>query len=302
METNLKNNEQYVSNFDSYLNEIGKYPLLSREDEITLAKKMQEGDIEAKQELINHNLRLVVKAAKGYKTYHLTIEDLVQEGNYGLLKAAEKYDYKKGYRFSTYATWWIRQAILSAIYNTERIVRIPVDKVNYYLKCKEKIDNLCNELGRIPTYNEVRKHLKIDDKNLFYFIIFSNTTLSLDASNYQNSEGNLDPDLTLQNQLIDEEYSLENEVITHLLGDYLEEIFSESLNADKTQKGALTKNEIFVLKCRFGFYNDKKYTLKEISDHLGLTVERIRVIEKNALRKLKKSKKVNYLYHGYFKR
>lgn len=300
MESIIKNNKDSF-NFNSYLVEIGKYPLLSYEEEISLAKKVLDGNEEAKQKLVNHNLRLVVKIAKCYKTQHFTIEDLVQEGNLGLLKAAERYDYTKGYKFSTYATWWIKEAILSAIYNREKMIRFPADKINCFLKCKEKVNELTTKLGRTPTYNEIKKCLKLDDKNMLYFINFNNTMLSLDTSYYHDAESD-DYNKLLQNQIIDEEYSLEDNVIIDMLKDYFEEIFNKSLKTNEKHRGRLTEKEIIVIKFRYGFYNNKIFTLNEVSKHLGISVGRVRVIEKNALRKLKISKDVNQLYLEYCKK
>lgn len=257
----------------SYLNEIRKYNVLTREEEHTLAVKYKnDGDEEAHEELINYNLRLVVSIAKRYVGRGLDLIDLVQEGNLGLLKAIDMYDPEKGYKLSTYASWWIRQAILRAIANTGSLIRVPVHAYDSLSKVRRFVDNFKSEVGREPTEEEIEKETGISIKDLpIQRIVSMDTTIG--------DEG--DSDSVLGDFLADESINVSAEAESSMVTEELNEILNELLN----------EKEIYIIKSRFGFYNGTPRTLQEIGDEMGVSRERIRQIESRALRKLELSRR-----------
>lgn len=255
-----------------YLKEIGKVPLLTTEEEIELAKRIEAGDEEAKRRLAEANLRLVVSIAKRYVGRGLLFLDLIQEGNIGLMKAVEKYDYRKGYKFSTYATWWIRQAITRAIADQARTIRIPVhmvETINLILKTNRMF---LQELGREPTTEELaeRTGLSVDKINEVMRI-------SLDPVSLETPVGDDDDSSHLADFIQDQRAPIPQEAATQvLLQEQLEEVLK-----------TLTKREEMVLKLRYGLGDGKARTLEEVGREFHVTRERIRQIEAKALRKLK---------------
>lgn len=254
-----------------YLREIGTIDLLNPEEEIDLAKRVAEGDLIAKQKLINANLRLVVSIAKKYTGQGLLFLDLIQEGNTGLIRAAEKFDYTKGFKFSTYATWWIKQGITRAIADQSRTIRVPVHMVETIYKVKKISRMLMQELGRRPTEEEVSERAEIPLENIIAIRKYSQVPLSLEMP-----VGDED-----SSQLVDfiEDKNFEApETIT--MRNILREELLRSMEI-------LTEREQMILKLRFGFDDGRPRTLEEVGRVYSVTRERIRQIEEKALRKLR---------------
>ena len=254
-----------------YLKEIGKVPLLSAEEEIELAKRMEMGDEEAKKRLAEANLRLVVSIAKRYVGRGLLFLDLIQEGNLGLIKAVEKFDYRKGYKFSTYATWWIRQAITRAIADQARTIRIPVHMVETINKLIRVSRQLLQEYGREPTPEEIADFMKMDVARVREILKISQEPVSLETPIGEEEDSHLGDFIP------DENVPIPVEAATQTL---LKEQLNEVL-------GTLTEREERVLRLRFGMDDGKARTLEEVGKEFNVTRERIRQIEAKALRKLR---------------
>lgn len=255
-----------------YLKEIGRIPLLNREEEIRLAQKVEAGDPEAKQGLINANLRLVVSIAKKYIGRGMTFLDLIQEGNKGLIRAVEKFDWTKGFKFSTYATWWIRQAITRSIADQARTIRIPVHMVETINKLMRTSRRLMQDLGREPTPEEIAEVMEMEPDKVREILKISQNTTSLESP-----VGEGDDDSTLGDFIADErQVSPYDATSQQMLRENIEEVLS-----------ALSDREAKVLRMRFGLAGNKMMTLEEVGKEFGVTRERIRQIEAKALRKLK---------------
>ena len=254
-----------------YLKEIGKVPLLSAEEEIDLAKRMEIGDEEAKKRLAEANLRLVVSIAKRYVGRGLLFLDLIQEVNLGLIKAVEKFDYRKGYKFSTYATWWIRQAITRAIADQARTIRIPVHMVETINKLIRVSRQLLQEYGREPTPEEIADYMKMDVARVREILKISQEPVSLETPIGEEEDSHLGDFIP------DENVPIPVEAATQTL---LKEQLNEVL-------GTLTEREERVLRLRFGMDDGKARTLEEVGKEFNVTRERIRQIEAKALRKLR---------------
>ncbi len=262
-----------------YLKEIGKVPLLSAEEEIEYAQRMEQGDEEAKKRLAEANLRLVVSIAKRYVGRGMQFLDLIQEGNLGLIKAVEKFDYRKGYKFSTYATWWIRQAITRAIADQARTIRIPVHMVETITKVKKVSSQLLHENGRDPSPEEIAKELDMPVDKVREIMRIAQDPVSLETPIGEEEDSHLGDFIQ------DEDAPAPAEAASHTL---LKEQLNEVLNT-------LTEREAKVLKLRFGLEDGKSRTLEEVGQRFEVTRERIRQIEAKALRKLRhpsRSKKV----------
>ncbi len=254
-----------------YLREIGKVPLLSSDEEVQLAKKKEKGDMEARQRLIESNLRLVVSIAKKYTGRSLSLLDLIQEGNIGLFRAVEKFDYRKGYKFSTYATWWIRQAITRALADQSRTIRIPVHMVENINRFQQVERRLIQDLGREPLPEEIAAEMGEEIDKVRNIIKISQETVSLETSVGEDSE-----DSTLGDFIEDESTITPNRVAAlQLLKDHVKEIISE-----------LTPREQKVLEMRFGLLDGIAHTLEEVGQEFGVTRERIRQIEAKALERI----------------
>ena len=253
-----------------YLKEIGKVPLLSAEEEIELAKRMELGDQEAKKRLAEANLRLVVSIAKRYVGRGMLFLDLIQEGNLGLIKAVEKFDYRKGYKFSTYATWWIRQAITRAIADQAKTIRVPVHMVETINKVVRARRTLTQELGREPSNKEIAEMLGEDEDRVTEIMSFSQDPVSMEAPVGDEDDSHLGDFVQDSNALSPEENAIaemRNKQISLAMKD-------------------LTDREQEVITLRFGLDGNQPHTLEEVGQMFHVTRERIRQIEAKALRKL----------------
>ncbi|MBO6133550.1 MAG: RNA polymerase sigma factor RpoD [Lachnospiraceae bacterium] len=254
-----------------YLKEIGKVPLLSADEEIELAKRMELGDEEAKKKLAEANLRLVVSIAKRYVGRGMLFLDLIQEGNLGLIKAVEKFDYRKGYKFSTYATWWIRQAITRAIADQARTIRIPVHMVETINKLIRVSRQLLQELGREPTPEEISKEMNMPVDRVREILKISQEPVSLETPIGEEEDSHLGDFIQ------DDQVPVPADAATFML---LKELLMEVLST-------LTEREQKVLRLRFGLDDGRARTLEEVGREFKVTRERIRQIEAKALRKLR---------------
>jgi RNA polymerase primary sigma factor len=268
-----------------YLREIGKIPLLTAEEELALAQRVVAGDKRAKDQMAEANMRLVVSIAKRYVGRGLDLLDLIQEGNTGLLRAVEKFDPDKGFKFSTYATWWIRQAITRAIADQARTIRIPVHMVETINKLLRTQRRLTQELNREPTNEEIAQAMEIEVEKVEHIMKIKQDISSLDASVRDDEE-----DSVLADFIEDEDTISPEESAT---GSLLKEHVKEML-------GSLTEREQKILKLRFGLEDGKSHTLEEVGQEFSVTRERIRQIEAKALAKLRKHKDSKKL-HDYIK-
>ena len=282
------NNGQYFDDVSDdsvrlYLREIGKIPLLNAEEELALAKRVVEGDKRAKDKMAEANMRLVVSIAKRYSGRGLDFLDLIQEGNTGLLRAVEKFDPDKGFKFSTYATWWIRQAITRAIADQARTIRIPVHMVETINKLLRTQRRMTQELNREPTIEELGKELEMEPEKVEYVIKIKQDITSLDAGVGRDGE---DEDSVLGDFIEDEDGATpEESAANQLLKEQVQSILSTL--SDREQK---------IVKMRFGLENGKSHTLEEVGQEFAVTRERIRQIEAKALAKLRKHKDAKKLH------
>ena len=267
-----------------YLREIGKIPLLSATEELDLAQKVVSGDKRAKDKMAEANMRLVVSIAKRYSGRGLDFLDLIQEGNTGLLRAVEKFDPDKGFKFSTYATWWIRQAITRAIADQARTIRIPVHMVETINKLLRTQRRMTQELNREPTIEELAKELEMEPEKVEYVIKIKQDIHSLDAG--VGRDGDDDSESVLGDFIEDEDATSPEESAA---GQLLKEQVAGVLSA-------LTEREQKIIKMRFGLDDGKNHTLEEVGQEFSVTRERIRQIEAKALAKLRKHKDAKKLY------
>jgi len=257
-----------------YLKEIGRVDLLTSEDEVRLAKGIEKGDLVAKQHLTEANLRLVVSIAKKYvgRSHNLSLLDLIQEGNIGLFRAVEKFDYRKGYKFSTYATWWIRQAITRALADQSRTIRIPVHMVETINKYTQITRRLVQELGREPLPEEIAAEMNLEVDKIRHIQKISQETVSLETS-----VGDNDDDSVLGDFIEDTETVMPHQNASRkLLKNHVIEVLGE-----------LSPREQKILKIRFGLEDGVTHTLEEVGQEFGVTRERIRQIEAKALEKIR---------------
>src|SRR5690606_21880003 len=254
-----------------YLKEIGRVPLLTAEEEIELAKRIEQGDEEAKRRLAEANLRLVVSIAKRYVGRGMLFLDLIQEGNMGLIKAVEKFDYDKGFKFSTYATWWIRQAITRAIADQARTIRIPVHMVETINKLIRVSRQLLQELGREPTPEEIAKEMDLSVEKVREIMKIAQEPVSLETPIGEEDDSHLGDFIEDQDALAPADAAA-----YELLKEQLEDVLD-----------TLTEREENVLRLRFGLDDGRTRTLEEVGKVFGVTRERIRQIEAKALRKLR---------------
>jgi len=260
-----------------YLREIGKIPLLNAEEELALAQRVVAGEKKAKDKMAEANMRLVVSIAKRYSGRGLDFLDLIQEGNTGLLRAVEKFDPDKGFKFSTYATWWIRQAITRAIADQARTIRIPVHMVETINKLLRTQRRMTQELNREPTIEELGKELEMEPEKVEYVMKIKQDITSLDAGVGRDGD---DEDSVLRDFIEDEEgVTPEESAASQLLKEQVQAILSSL--SDREQK---------IIKMRFGLENGKSHTLEEVGQEFAVTRERIRQIEAKALAKLRKHK------------
>ncbi len=281
--------EQIDAGSDSvqmYLREIGQYPLLTGEEETEIAKRIEKGDESARQKLMISNLRLVVSIAKKYvgRSANLTLLDLIQEGNIGLSRAVEKFDYKRGYKFSTYATWWIRQAITRALADQARTIRIPVHMVETINKYQQVVRRLVQDLGREPLPEETAAEMGVEVEKIRHIIKISQDTVSLEQPVGDDGE-----DASSLSDFVADEDTISPEVSAgrRILRDHLDEII-----------GDLTPREQKILEMRFGLKDGVTHTLEEVGKSFGVTRERIRQIEAKALMRIRQHTKIEKLL-GY---
>ena len=268
-----------------YLREIGKTPLLTRDEEKELAKKIEKVDIEARNKLIQANLRLVVSIAKRYvgRSPNLTLLDLIQEGNIGLARAVDKFDYRRGFKFSTYATWWIRQAITRALADQSRTIRIPVHMVETISKYAQIKRRLFQDLGREPLAEEIASEMGVDVEKVRHIIKISQDTIPFETPVGDEDEGS-----TLGDFIEDEKgITPVQSAALRLLGDQIKEIIND-----------LQPREQKILRMRFGLDDGITHTLEEVGNEFGVTRERIRQIEFKALEKIRQHQNLKKL-EGY---
>ena len=286
----LLSQEQYFDDASDdsvrlYLREIGKIPLLNAEEELALAQRVVAGEKKAKDKMAEANMRLVVSIAKRYSGRGLDFLDLIQEGNTGLLRAVEKFDPDKGFKFSTYATWWIRQAITRAIADQARTIRIPVHMVETINKVLRTQRRMTQELNREPTIEELAKELEMEPEKVEYVMKIKQDITSLDAGVGRDGD---EEDSVLRDFIEDEDSATpEESAASQLLKEQVQAILSTL--SDREQK---------IIKMRFGLENGKSHTLEEVGQEFAVTRERIRQIEAKALAKLRKHKDSKKL-HDY---
>ena len=254
-----------------YLKEIGKIPLLSQEEELAIAQRMADGDEAAKQKMVEANLRLVVSIAKRYVGRGMQLLDLIQEGNLGLLKAVDKFDYTKGYKFSTYATWWIRQSITRAIADQARTIRIPVHMVETINRVIRTAHSMVQTLGREPTHEEIAQEMKMDVARVEEIMKIAQEPVSLETPIGEEEDSHLGD--FIQDDIVSQPADAADDTMLH---EQLEEVLT-----------TLTPREEQVLRMRFGLVDGKAHTLEEVGKEFDVTRERIRQIESKALRKLR---------------
>ena len=254
-----------------YLKEIGKIPLLSRQEELDIAKRICEGDEVAKKILVESNLRLVVSIARKYARKEMAMLDLIQEGTLGLIRAAEKFDYTKGFKFSTYATWWIKQGITRAIADQARTIRIPVHMVETINKLIRVSRQLLQELGRDPKPEEIAKEMEMSEEKVREIMKIAQDPVSLETPIGEEEDSHLGDFIPDEDALAPAEAAAYS-----LLKDQIEEVL-----------GSLNEREQKVLKLRFGLEDGRARTLEEVGKEFDVTRERIRQIEAKALRKLR---------------
>lgn len=278
-------NSKSTDSVQMYLKEIGKIPLITGAQEKELAKRIEKGDDEAKKQLAQANLRLVVSIAKKYisRTANLTILDLIQEGNLGLFRAVEKFDWRRGFKFSTYATWWVRQAITRALADQARTIRIPVHMVESISKYHQVVRRLTQDLGRDPLAEEVATEMGIEVDKIRHMQKISQETVSLEAPVGDSEEDSVLGEFIEDDKIL----SPDQEVARRLLRDQIKEILVD-----------LTLREQKILEMRFGLADGNQHTLEEVGAEFGVTRERIRQIESKALEKIRQHHKLKKL-EGY---
>ncbi len=253
----------------AYFDQIKKIPLLSFDQELEYSRRIMKGDEAARQKLVEANLRLVVKIARGFLTPDVSFLDLIQEGNLGLIKAASKYDYKKNVRFSTYASWWIKQSIVRSLSNKRRTIRLPHRKEEALKKIQKTYNTLSQKLMRNPSVEEVAESLSMDREDVVSILSMSSTVASLERE-ISNDSG------TLLDMCEDFTYDPDRELMEKCMRDDTLTFLEHLMEKEKE-----------ILKYRFAFYGGKKYTLKTIGEKMGISPETVRQIEMRALRKLK---------------
>lgn len=284
--TDIEYSDAYKKFDDSiqmYLKEIGKVPLLTPDEEKEVATKVAEGSEEAAKKLVEANLRLVVSIAKKYVGRGLTFLDLIEEGNLGLIKAVEKFDVTKGYKFSTYATWWIRQSVTRAIADQARTIRVPVHMVETINKLIRVKNKLVQDLGREPTVSELSEKMELDEEKVRQIMVYSVEPVSLEVPIGEDEDSTLGEFVADEEELLPEDHAMNNN-----LRDKLLEMIS-----------SFSDRERDVIMLRFGFYDGKPRTLEEVGQKYGVTRERIRQIESKVLRKLKHPARIKEL-EGYY--
>ncbi len=256
---------------EKYLDEISQIPLLTSEQEVQLTRRIRQGDQEALKELVQANLRFVVKVAKEYQNQGLPLMDLIHEGNLGLIKAANRFDETRGFRFISYAVWWIRQSILQALAEQARVVRLPLNRVGLINKVNNIVRELAQEYDREPTPEEISKLLQIPGKDVEEVLNSGSFHLSLDQPFQKSDEGNMKDILSNPNSK-----APDSDLIKESLKDEIRRVLK-----------TLSPREELIIKMYFGIDQDRPFTLEEIGDRLKLTRERVRQIKERALARLR---------------
>ena len=278
-ESYTDNNHRY--SLEKYLNDISKIPLLSPQDEIDLTKRIRQNDPQALEQLIRSNLRFVVKIAKEYQNQGLPLTDLINEGNFGLIKAAKRFDETRGFKFISYAVWWIRQSILKALAEHSRVVRLPLNRLGTISKVNQTIRGLEQKHYRQPTFHEMSKELEISVSEVSQALTSSSFQISLDQS-FKNSEnGSLKEFLKIPDEIFPD---------TELIKESFHEEIRRILKT-------LSSREENIIKMYFGINHARPYTLEEIGDQLKLTRERVRQIKEKALARLRHQSRTQNLRH-----
>lgn len=283
LEKEINDSSEIGTNIKLYLDSLRNIPLLTQEEECELMKKIEKGDKQARQDMITHNLRLVVSIAKKYQT-QMELLDLIQEGNIGLMKALDKFDYTKEYKFSTYATWWIRQSISRAIADKKRTVRLPVHVVDKLSRIKRELAKYESKYGKAPSRKELAEITGYDQELLDTYYLLNTDTVSLDMPSKPSEMGEeMDP----IGEIIEDKSTagVEDSVINNMLNEEIMAILPKILKPV----------EVEVIQKRFGFNGETRMTLEEIGQQRGVTRERIRQIEAMAIAKLKASRKTKDL-------
>lgn len=280
--TTKEDDDFSVNGTQNFLKEIGNKPLLKHSEEIELAKRIEAGDTTAKEKMILHNMRLVVSIARKYHSYGMTLDDLIQEGSIGLIRAIDKYDYRKGFKFSTYATWWIRQAITRSLSDQGRTIRLPVHMVEIMNKMAKTKAKLAHKNGRDATVEEIAEEMGITVEKVKNIIDSTTDIVSLDNPIGENAESTL-ADFVIDESNVTAQETMEQQEITERLIEML-----DTLNARESE----------VLKRRFGIGYDKEFTLEEVGKIFGITRERVRQIESRAIKRLQEPSKKAIMY-GY---
>ncbi len=262
-----------MDSIKAYLKDIERIPLLTAEEELDLAKKIKRGDANAKKKMIQANLRLVVSIAKKYSYFGVPLLDLIEEGNLGLMKAVTKYNFKKGFRFSTYAAWWIKQYVLRAVANQGKTIRVPVYMMELASKWKKIKEKLSQKLGRKPSTSEIAKSMKITVKKAEELDRAMTQPTSLEAPVGEDDSG------TVMDMIEDSKAASPTEELSNYL--------RQEKIADLLTK--MNKRELEILNMRFGLKDDITHTLEEVADRFKITRERVRQIEEAAIRKLRKN-------------
>lgn len=270
--------------FDMYLKEINKVPLMTREEEREVATRAKSGDQKALDQLVQANLRFVVSVAKRYANQGIPIEDLVNEGNLGLIKAARRFDVERGYKFISYAVWWVRQSMLFSLSQSSRIVRLPLNRANILYKINKVSKELDQELGRAPTAEEISKHIDIPVAEVEDTMGIANRHVSLDEKLSENEDGRSFVDY------------LEDEAVVSPDDHVDQEMLSDDLNKVLM---TLTERERTIMQLYYGLNGEEPITLEQIGQRLGLTRERIRQIKEQAIQRLRHQSRAKHLV-AYF--
>jgi RNA polymerase primary sigma factor len=264
---------------DQYLREISAYPLIDREDEADLARRIRAGSEEALDKLVRSNLRFVVSVAKRYQNQGVSLADLINEGNIGLMRAAQKFDETKGIKFISYAVWWIRQAILQALAEQSRIVRVPLSRAGTLHRIGKRSSTLTQELGREPTLEEIAEELELSEEEIKHTLAMAQTHLSLDAPLVPGEDGQL-------LDYVSDQFAPgpDEELYTQALSRSIEEALS-----------TLSEREAKVLRLYFGLGDTEPLTLEQIGERFGITRERVRQIKERALSRLRHQSRARFL-------